>query len=240
MKKKEKNGCIYLLTNPSFPEYVKIGYAHDIQQRLKQLNRSETIPYAFRVYATYRVSSQLTDKELHKLIDTLNPSLRTIENFDGKKRVKEFYAMSAEDAFALLVSIAKISGTENRVQRMTPEGHAIKDEKLAEENRELARRGPFKFVDCGIAPGEKIKFIDDPKIQPIVVDDRHIEYQGETTSLSALACKLKKIKHAIQGPLYFTYKGEVLADRRDRFDAQKEKRKRNPVNPGNPCDKRFL
>lgn len=23
----EKNGVIYILTNPSFPEYVKIGYA---------------------------------------------------------------------------------------------------------------------------------------------------------------------------------------------------------------------
>ncbi|MFI3228421.1 MAG: GIY-YIG nuclease family protein, partial [Clostridia bacterium] len=27
---------IYILTNPSFPEYVKIGYADDIDNRLKQ------------------------------------------------------------------------------------------------------------------------------------------------------------------------------------------------------------
>lgn len=33
----DKNGVIYVLTNPSFPEYVKIGYADDIQTRLKQL-----------------------------------------------------------------------------------------------------------------------------------------------------------------------------------------------------------
>ena len=43
---KNKNGVIYILTNPSFPEYVKIGYATNIEDRLKQLNRSETIPYA--------------------------------------------------------------------------------------------------------------------------------------------------------------------------------------------------
>ena len=47
-----KNGVIYILTNPSFPDYVKIGYADDIDKRLKQLNRSECIPYAFRIYAT--------------------------------------------------------------------------------------------------------------------------------------------------------------------------------------------
>lgn len=27
-------GVIYILTNPSFPEYVKIGYADDLKQRL--------------------------------------------------------------------------------------------------------------------------------------------------------------------------------------------------------------
>ena len=55
----EKNGVIYILTNPSFPDYVKIGYADDIDQRLKELNRSECIPFAFRVYATYEVPSRL-------------------------------------------------------------------------------------------------------------------------------------------------------------------------------------
>ena len=39
----EKAGVIYILTNPSFPEYVKIGYANDIDKRLQQLNRSECI-----------------------------------------------------------------------------------------------------------------------------------------------------------------------------------------------------
>ena len=37
----DKTGVIYILTNPSFPEYVKIGYADDIDKRLQQLNRSE-------------------------------------------------------------------------------------------------------------------------------------------------------------------------------------------------------
>ena len=47
-------GYIYILTNPSFPEYVKIGYADDVEARLKALNRSECTPFAFRVYATYQ------------------------------------------------------------------------------------------------------------------------------------------------------------------------------------------
>ena len=56
-------GVIYILTNPSFPDYVKIGYANDLERRLRQLNRAETIPFAFRAYAVYEVDKELTDKE---------------------------------------------------------------------------------------------------------------------------------------------------------------------------------
>ena len=215
-------GVIYILTNPSFPDYVKIGYATDIEKRLKQLNRSETIPFAFRVYAIYEVDKGLSDKELHKLIDSLNPELRTIETFDGKERVKEFYAMTAEDAYGLLECIAKISGTGDRLKRMSPEGHEILDQQIADEVKEIARRGPFRFSECGIPFGSEIEFIDDPNIKPVVIDDRHIEYQGETTSVSALARKLKGFDHAVQGTLWFKYKGEVLSELRDRLESSKK------------------
>ena len=65
----DKNGVIYILTNPSFPDYVKIGYADDIEKRLQQLNCSECIPFAFRVYATYEVNSRLSDLKIHTIID---------------------------------------------------------------------------------------------------------------------------------------------------------------------------
>lgn len=98
----DKTGVIYILTNPSFPEYVKIGYADDIDKRLQRLNRSECIPFAFRVYATYEVNSRLSDLKNHSIIDKLNPNLRSIENFNGKQRIREFYAMSPEDAYSIL------------------------------------------------------------------------------------------------------------------------------------------
>ena len=213
-----KHGVIYILTNPSFKEYVKIGYASDIEKRLKQLNRSETIPFAFRVYATYKVTSRLTDVELHRLIDKLNPDLRAIETFDGKERVKEFYAMSPEDAYELLECIAKISGTEDRLHRLTPEGHEILDEQIAEEVRDVAKRGPFRFSTYGIPVGSELVFVDDDSVRVTVVDDRRIKYNGEITSVSALAQRLKGFTHPVQGTLWFTYNGEKLTEIRDRFE----------------------
>lgn len=67
--------------------------------------------------------------------------------------------------------------------------------------------------------GSKIAFIDDPSILATVIDDRHIEYQGETTSTSALAQKLKGYSNQPQGPNFFTYNGEKLTDLRARIEA---------------------
>lgn len=141
-------GYIYILTNPSFPQYVKIGYADNIPQRLDQLNRSECVPFAFRLYAYYEVPSRLTDIKLHNLIDILKPGLRTIEDFNGKKRVREFYAMDAEYAYSILENIAEINGLKDRLVLVKPTNDEIHDEKEADEIVELSmNRHHFKEID---------------------------------------------------------------------------------------------
>ena len=207
----EIKGVIYILTNPSFPEYVKIGYAKDIEQRLLQLNRSETIPFAFRVYATYDVVTPLSDLILHDLIDGLNPDLRAIETFNGKKRTREFYEMTPEYAYNILSSIAKLSGTESRLKRIKPEGHEVEDIKMAEEAEKAYRRGPFTFSSVGIKPGEIISFVPDLSITATVVDDKHIRIGETVTSLSGAAKSILH-KNALQGPKYWSYKGRILDD----------------------------
>lgn len=211
-------GVIYILTNPSFPQYVKIGYASDLQRRLRELNRSEALPYAFRAFATYEINHRLTDKVLHELIDQLNPDLRTIETFNGKTRSKEFFEMSPEDAYAILEAIARISGTTDRLHRVSPTGEQIEEEREAEEARQ-PRRPPFRFSMVGLKPGDAVTFVNDASKVATVVDDRHVEYEGVTSSLSALAEELTGAGHALQGPLFFSYGGETLSDRRDRIEA---------------------
>ena len=199
-----KNGCIYILTNPSFPDYVKIGYASNIERRLKELNRSECIPYAFIVYATYDVEENLSDKKVHNLIDQLNPNLRSVEEFDGKPRVREFYEMSAEEAYCLLENIAAISGTTDKLHKCDPTGHEIKDEALAEEVRteRKERRSPFSFSKCHLAPGTELTFYNNPEIKATVNDARTINFNGTITSLSASAQMIENLDHPVQGTLY--------------------------------------
>lgn len=218
----ENKGVIYILTNPSFKDYVKIGYADDINKRLKQLNRSECIPFAFHVYATYEVTDRLSDIQIHNIIDSLNPNLRAIETFEGKKRVREFYAMSAEDAYKLLEGIAKINGLTKNLKRHTPSLSEKQDEETAEEIKEesIERRSPFSFFACGINIGEEIVYKNDASVVCTVVGDRTIKYNGSTTSVSALAQKLLGLNHPVQGTLYFTYNGEILSDLRARLETE--------------------
>lgn len=212
----ENKGVVYILTNPSFPAYVKIGYADNMEQRLRQLNRSECIPFAFRVYATYEVDSRLSDLKIHSIIDRLNPNLRAIENFSGRRRVREFYAMSPEDAYSILEAIAEINGHTDRLKLIAPS----EEDALAEETaQEIAsgRLAPFAFSLCNIAVGETIEYGRNPEITCIVVDDRHVEYQGQQYSLTSLAQKLLGRTTAVAGPQYFKYRGEWLNDIRDRL-----------------------
>ena len=139
----DKKGVIYILTNRSFPDYVKIGYADNIDSRLQQLNRSECIPYAFRVYATYEVPKRLTDLSLHGLIDKLNPTLRAIDTFNGKPRKKEFYAISKEDAYSLLEAIAEIHDRTDRL-KLYPASEDEKAEELTAEMVEVEVGGRKK------------------------------------------------------------------------------------------------
>lgn len=212
----QTKGFIYIFTNPSFKEYVKIGYADNVEIRLKQLNNLECTPFAFRVYATYEVEERLIDKKLHSLIDQLNPNLRSIDHVGGKVRVREFYAMSPEQAYSILETIAILGGHRERLKLLEPSVQEQKDEDLAQEIEEehIERQSPFTFSKCNIPVGTTITYFNRGKansgVECVVVDDKTVEYQGKKYSLSALATELSGSKHGVAGPRYFKYKGEWL------------------------------
>lgn len=221
-------GYIYVLVNQSFPEWVKIGYADDIHVRLKQLNRSECVPFPFQVYALYEVETRLADLDLHAIIDKLNPSLRAVGEVDGKRRVREFYAMSPEDAYDILMAIAKMHGRRNKLKKYKVDDTCVSfDSAIRLEEQDQTRKGKsdrakmFTFSLVGIPKGAVLEYcgpsVGSSVVCCKVVDDRRVEFDGEVFSLSALAVKLSESKTPMQGPKYFMYNGEVLTDLRNRL-----------------------
>lgn len=126
-------GHIYVMTNPSFPEWIKIGYANDYQQRLADFNNSSCTPFAFRVYCIYEVNERLQDRIIHKLIDTINPSLRSRDTIGNRERIREFYNMSPEDAYSILECIARINGTTEKLKRLEMTSEEEYEEQQANE-----------------------------------------------------------------------------------------------------------
>ncbi len=187
------------------------------------MNRSECIPFAFRVYATYEVNSRLSDLKIHGIIDKLNPNLRSIENFNGHKRVREFYAMSPEDAYSILEAIAEIHGCADKLKLIPPTEEDVEAADTAEdiEEQKKERLAPFAFSLCQIPIGATIEYCNraDEKsgLTVTVVDDHNVEYQGKKWSLSALASMLTQSKWGVAGPRYFKYNGEWLNDIRKRL-----------------------
>ena len=204
-------GYIYILTNPSFPQYVKIGYADDVNKRLEQLNRSECIPFAFRLYAYYKVSSRLTDIKLHNLIDKLNPNLRSIEDFNGKKRVREFYAMEANDAYSILETIAEINNLKSNLVLVEPTDTDIANENQANEIRNNKPITKFPRMDWMIEEGlikkgDQIYVINHPDSIATILDGNNVLYEGKEMSLNQFGCLVTGWK-AIQSYAYMKIVG---------------------------------
>ncbi len=102
---------IYIMTNKSFEghDWVKIGYATNPEQRRKELSNT-SLPFDYEIYATYQVlkTPSMADKTLHNLITSLNPDLRLSSN-------REFFEMTPEQAYQILLGIARITNTEGKL-----------------------------------------------------------------------------------------------------------------------------
>lgn len=75
------------------------------------------------------------------------------------------------------------------------------------------------FSAYGIAVGEVLTYRPKKskqyKIDVIVVDDRHIEFNGKRYTMSGFDAEMAKLGR--RGTLYFEYKGENLVDLRERL-----------------------
>ncbi len=204
----EESECIvYVLTNDAMPGFIKVGKTtQPVQERLKQLY-TLGVPVPFECYYAGIVpSNKNVERRIHRAFDA----------FRGNKN-REFFEMEAEAAADIIRLVER--------QEVTPgEGYieSPDDKKAMDRLEKRAERFSFKMV--GIAPGTVLTFKLNDTITCKALDNRNVEFRGETTSLSAAALSALKAQgfewKSAQGALYWMHNGQNLVDLRKALEEE--------------------
>lgn len=115
-KFKGKQGHVYILTNPSIPGQVKIGYTQldDVVLRSKQLSKDTGVPTPFIVYASRIFDNcMLAEKMMHSYFsENTDPNLKTGRVSENR----EFFWTTPELALEYLIKIHK---ELNKIDKLT-------------------------------------------------------------------------------------------------------------------------
>lgn len=204
MSEKAKIGYIYILTNEAFhqKDFVKIGYSKNVKQRVKELSNT-SVPYDFEIYAQYEIpeSSEMekSDKELHKLICMLNPSLRINDK-------REFFTIEPENAYALLYSIAKIHGRTDKL--IDGPGRIKYINKTSTSTRTNLPKMKWCIDNGLLKVGDEVFIKGNDDEIATVIDEKKVRYNGEEMSFNTFGCKIMGWK-TIQIYAFLIVKGET-------------------------------
>ncbi len=198
---------VYILTNESMPEVIKIGVTDNLEQRIKQLdNTSVALP--FECYYAVEVSDAASiEKKMHQGLS---------ENRIRQNR--EFFNIAPESAKSLL-EIAEVMGGKN----VTPIFDIVENsqDKQALENARRKRHN-FNFRMLDIEIGTVLKFKKDNTITCEVFDDTKVKFRGEVTSLSKSAdTVLREIGYdyaGVRGPVWWCLDDKTLNELRNQIE----------------------
>jgi len=194
---------VYILTNQSMPDTIKIGITDNLERRMKELDNTST-PLPFECYYAVEVQdAKVIEKKIH-------------EGLDDKRirQSREFFNSTPEQAKAIL-EIAEVMGGKN----VTPKDDIVEtpqDKQALENARKNRKRFNFDMID--IKPGTVLNFVKDNTITCEVVDNTKVKFRDNITSLSNAAdAILREMGYdwqGVRGPLWWSFNGKKLEDLR--------------------------
>ena len=194
---------VYILTNQSMPDTIKIGITDNLERRIKELDNTST-PLPFECYYAVEVEDA---SKIERLLHN---------GFDDKRirQNREFFTATPEQAKSMLQIVETMGGRD--VTPTTDIVETPQDQQALDRARDFRKRFNFQMID--INPGEILKFKKDETITCKVHDDTKVNFRNEITSLSNAAdIILREMGYdwtAVQGPRWWIYDGKTLRDLR--------------------------
>ena len=193
---------VYILTNESMPEIVKIGFTDNLSRRLRQLDNTST-PLPFECFYAVEVDDA---KAIENLLH---------ETFNDKivRERREFFYCTPEQAKSAL-KIAETMGGKD----VTPREVVVETEqdRQALDNAKKRKCRVDYFGILGINAGETLTFSKDSSITCEVGDNGQVLFRGEPTTLSGSALTIVSEMgynwQQVRGAGYWCYKSTTLLD----------------------------
>ena len=202
-----KEGIVYVLSNPAMPGMVKIGKTgRQVEARLSDLySTGGPLPFECE-YAAKVADMDKVEKAFHQAFgpNRVNPK-------------REFFSIQPEQAIALL----ELMAAENLTPALKEEAEKVDLEaKASIASFKRKYRSPRVFTDY-LPVGTELRFKNGDQVCKIA-DGRHVEFEGEITSLSPLTQDLLNSERAVWPAPYWIYEGKTLAQIFDEAEAQAE------------------
>jgi hypothetical protein len=192
-----QQGIVYILTNPSIPNMIKIGMTtvEDVKSRMAQLYTTG-VPLPFEcVYAAKVANHEKVEKALHIAFgpDRVNPK-------------REFFEIEATQAIAII----KLMELEDVTPRVANEVEQVDEiDREAGEAYARKKRPRFSFGEMQIPVGSELVNVTNGE-SVTVINDRAVNFRGEETSLTnATRIILDNSYHVAPAP-YWTFNGKLL------------------------------
>ena len=193
---------VYILTNESMPDTIKVGITDNLDRRVRELDNTST-PLPFECYYAVEVeNASAIEKKIHEGLD----DKRVRQN-------REFFNATPEQAKAIL-EIAEVMGGKN----VTPKEDIVEtpQDKQALENARKKRGRIDYFGILGIQKGTTLTFSKDENITCVVSDNGKIIFREKETTLSGSALLVTNEMGydwgQVQGAGYWCYQGKTLRD----------------------------
>lgn len=191
---------VYILINDAMPGFVKIGFtAKDVEQRIRELD-SSGLPLPFECFYAAKVNR---GKEVEKTLHDIFKDYRVRPN-------REFFRVDPDRVRSAISLVA--------IEEITPKIDLNLSQEDLQALADNQRRQPFRFSLAKVPLNSELQFTRDESKTCRVIDDKYVEFNGQAMSLSGAAqLILKQMGYkapAVQGPLYWSYKGKSLVELR--------------------------